>query len=139
MLHPQFLSFTSRLYMIKNVKLNAKYLRNSNNFTKVYCRNNSSNAPKQKTASSVYRTMNVFDRKVKILQRERSAQRDDYHLAEYIKEEVGWRTADRILDVKRVFKNAVELGKCSTMPSLFSLCSQLQHLVISMFGSSVFG
>ncbi|KAI8433364.1 hypothetical protein MSG28_015405 [Choristoneura fumiferana] len=63
-----------------------------------------------KTASSVYRTMNVFDRKVKILQRERSAQREDYHLAEYIKEEVGWRTADRILDVKRVFKNAVELG-----------------------------
>lgn len=66
---------------------------------------------KQKTASSVYRTMNIFDRKAKSLQRERSAQRTDYHLAEYVKEEVGWRTADRVFDIKRTFKNAVELGK----------------------------
>ncbi|KAG6455887.1 hypothetical protein O3G_MSEX009437 [Manduca sexta] len=54
--------------------------------------------------------MNIFDRKSKLLQRERSAQRDDYHLAEFIKEEVGWRTADRVFDIKRTFKNAVELG-----------------------------
>lgn len=74
-------------------------------------RNKSISAHKTKTASSVYRTMNIFDRKVKAMQRERSAQRTDYHLAEYIKEEVGWRTADRIFDIKRTFKNAVELGK----------------------------
>lgn len=66
---------------------------------------------KQKTASSVYRTMNIFDRKSKALQRERAARREDYHLAEYVKEEVGWRTADRVFDIKRTFKNAVELGK----------------------------
>ncbi|XP_049883893.1 arginine-hydroxylase NDUFAF5, mitochondrial isoform X1 [Pectinophora gossypiella] len=56
--------------------------------------------------------MNIFDRKAKILQRERWAQKDDYHLCEYVKEEVGWRTADRIFDIKRTFKNAVELGAC---------------------------
>lgn len=66
---------------------------------------------KTKTASSVYRSMNIFDRKVKALQRERSAQRQDYHQVEHIKEEVGWRTADRVFDIKRTFKNAVELGK----------------------------
>ncbi|KAJ2943353.1 hypothetical protein O0L34_g12161 [Tuta absoluta] len=56
--------------------------------------------------------MNVFDRNSKRLQRERAAQKDDYHLSEYIKEEVGWRTADRIFDIKRTFKHAVELGAC---------------------------
>ncbi|CAH2101794.1 unnamed protein product [Euphydryas editha] len=54
--------------------------------------------------------MNIFDRKAKILQKDRAAQSDNYHLSEYIKEEVGWRTADRIFDIKRTFKNAVELG-----------------------------
>lgn len=66
---------------------------------------------KVKTASSVYKSMNIFDRRAKALQRERSARRDDFHLSEHIKEEVGWRTADRIFDIKRTFKNAVELGK----------------------------
>ncbi|CAB3257540.1 unnamed protein product [Arctia plantaginis] len=96
----QLLQSLSRLYLAKN---EPKYLRNILN------RNASSNA-KQKTASSVYRTMNIFDRKAKALQRERSARREDYHLAEYIKEEIGWRTADRVFDIKRTFKNAVELG-----------------------------
>lgn len=73
--------------------------------------NQSTKATKKKTASAIYRTMNIFDRKAKILQKERSAQNEDYHLSEYIKEEVGWRTADRVFDIKRTFKNAVELGK----------------------------
>ncbi|XP_050663555.1 arginine-hydroxylase NDUFAF5, mitochondrial [Leptidea sinapis] len=68
------------------------------------------NVPKKKTASSVYRSMNIFDRNAKILQKERSAQDKDYHLYEYVREEIGWRTADRIFDIKRTFKNAVELG-----------------------------
>ncbi|CAG9576958.1 unnamed protein product [Danaus chrysippus] len=72
-------------------------------------RHQSSNV-KKKTASSVYKTMNIFDRKAKVLQRERSARSEDYHLYEYVKEEIGWRTADRIFDIKRTFKNAVELG-----------------------------
>lgn len=99
----QLLQCLSKLQLATN---QLKHLRN------VLVRNSSSNA-KQKTASSVYRTMNIFDRKAKALQRERSAQREDYHLAEYIKEEIGWRTADRVLDIKRTFKNAVELGKVS--------------------------
>ncbi|XP_022824267.1 arginine-hydroxylase NDUFAF5, mitochondrial [Spodoptera litura] len=94
----------SRLCVMRN---ETKYLRNN---VQILVRNSSTKTAKQKTASSVYRTMNIFDRKAKALQRERSARREDYHLAEYIKEEIGWRTADRILDIKRVFKNAVELG-----------------------------
>lgn len=71
---------------------------------------NSSYAAKQKTASSIYRTMNIFDRKTKMIQRERAACNEEYHLSEYVKEEIGWRTADKIFDIKRTFKNAVELG-----------------------------
>ncbi|XP_045769966.1 arginine-hydroxylase NDUFAF5, mitochondrial [Maniola jurtina] len=82
----------------------------SKNLDGLILRSQSTKATKKKTASSVYRTMNIFDRKAKILQKERAAQSEDYHLSEYIKEEVGWRTADRIFDIKRTFTNAVELG-----------------------------
>ncbi|XP_049544725.1 arginine-hydroxylase NDUFAF5, mitochondrial [Anopheles darlingi] len=54
--------------------------------------------------------VNIFDRKAKRLQRERAARRDDVELYDYIKEEVGWRLADRIFDIKRQFHNAVDLG-----------------------------
>lgn len=74
-------------------------------------RNSSIKAPK-KAASDVYRVMNIFDRNSKVLQRERSALREDFHSFEYVKEEVGWRTADRVFDIKRTFNNAVELGAC---------------------------
>ena len=33
-------------------------------------------------------TMNVFDRQAKKLQRERAASRDDYHIFNYLKDEV---------------------------------------------------
>ncbi|XP_058461029.1 arginine-hydroxylase NDUFAF5, mitochondrial [Malaya genurostris] len=54
--------------------------------------------------------VNIFDRNVKRLQRERAAKRDDVELYDYIKEEVGFRLSDRIFDVQRKFKNAVDLG-----------------------------
>lgn len=54
--------------------------------------------------------VNIFDRNVKRLQRERAAKRDDVQLYDYIKEEVGYRISDRIFDVKRQFQNAVDLG-----------------------------
>ncbi|XP_309862.4 arginine-hydroxylase NDUFAF5, mitochondrial [Anopheles gambiae] len=54
--------------------------------------------------------VNIFDRNVKRLQRERAAKRDDVELYDYIKEEVGYRLADRIFDIKRQFTNAVDLG-----------------------------
>lgn len=105
------------------VKIQSKYLRNN------LFRHSSSNS-KQKTASSVYRTMNIFDRRAKALQRERSAQREDYHLAEYIKEEVGWRTADRVFDIKRTFKNAVELGACRGYVSRHFLPDSVEKVVL---------
>ncbi|XP_064596977.1 arginine-hydroxylase NDUFAF5, mitochondrial-like [Liolophura sinensis] len=54
--------------------------------------------------------MNVFDRKVKRVQRDRTTLLEDYEVYDYVKEEVGFRLADRICDVKRVFDIAVELG-----------------------------
>ncbi|XP_055592558.1 arginine-hydroxylase NDUFAF5, mitochondrial [Uranotaenia lowii] len=54
--------------------------------------------------------VNIFDRQVKRLQRERAAKRDDVALYDYIKEEIGFRISDRIFDIKRQFKNAVDLG-----------------------------
>ncbi|XP_068621992.1 arginine-hydroxylase NDUFAF5, mitochondrial [Battus philenor] len=86
-------------------KKSSKYLRNGQE-----PRLQSTNSAKTKTASSVYRSMNVFDRSAKALQRERAALSEEYHLSEHIREEVGWRTADRVFDIKRTFKNAVELG-----------------------------
>ncbi|XP_053621919.1 arginine-hydroxylase NDUFAF5, mitochondrial [Plodia interpunctella] len=96
----KLLSSSLQRCLINNLKSEPKDLRN-------ICRYKST---KTKTASSVYRSMNIFDRKAKALQRERSARGEAYHLVEHIKEEVGWRTADRVFDIKRTFKNAVELG-----------------------------
>lgn len=54
--------------------------------------------------------MNVFDRKAKLLQRQRAAISPDVKLYDYIKDEVGYRLADRIFDIKREFKTALDLG-----------------------------
>nr|XP_029724252.1 arginine-hydroxylase NDUFAF5, mitochondrial-like isoform X2 [Aedes albopictus] len=54
--------------------------------------------------------VNIFDRNVKRLQRERAAKSEHVELYDYIKDEVGYRISDRIFDVKRVFDNAVDLG-----------------------------
>ncbi|XP_067680340.1 arginine-hydroxylase NDUFAF5, mitochondrial-like isoform X1 [Haliotis asinina] len=54
--------------------------------------------------------MNVFDRKAKRIQKNRTALMKDYQVYEYLKEEIGYRVADRICDVKRKFGVAVDLG-----------------------------
>lgn len=54
--------------------------------------------------------MNVFNRDHKLLQRERAARAEDVELYDYVKEEVGYRLSDRIFDVKRQFKKALDLG-----------------------------
>ncbi|KAJ4440269.1 hypothetical protein ANN_08408 [Periplaneta americana] len=54
--------------------------------------------------------VNIFDREAKVLQRERAACAPDVELYDYLKEEVGYRLADRIFDIKRKFKRAVDLG-----------------------------
>ncbi len=54
--------------------------------------------------------LNVFDRKAKLLQRERAAQADDPDKFDFLKEEVGYRLADRVLDIKRRLEVCVDLG-----------------------------
>jgi NADH dehydrogenase [ubiquinone] 1 alpha subcomplex assembly factor 5 len=55
-------------------------------------------------------SINIFDRQAKCLQRERAARAPDVAVYDYLKEEVGYRLADRIFDIKRRFKLAVDLG-----------------------------
>lgn len=55
-------------------------------------------------------SQNIFDRNVKRLHKERSAQRPDVALFDYIKDEVGFRLSDRIFDIKREFKVAADIG-----------------------------
>lgn len=54
--------------------------------------------------------VNIFDRQAKVLQRERAARAPDVAVYDYLKEEIGYRLADRIFDIKRKFKFAVDLG-----------------------------
>lgn len=55
-------------------------------------------------------SMNIFDRNVKLLQRERAVNSPDVKLYDYIKDEVGYRLSDRIFDIKRTFKKALDFG-----------------------------
>ncbi|XP_044258018.1 arginine-hydroxylase NDUFAF5, mitochondrial [Tribolium madens] len=56
--------------------------------------------------------MHVFDRNTKSLQRERAASAQDANLYDYLKDEIGYRLADRVFDIKRKFKLAADIG-CS--------------------------
>lgn len=55
-------------------------------------------------------TYHIFDRKTKNLQRERAALASDVNLYDYLKDEIGYRLADRIFDIKRKFKLAADIG-----------------------------
>nr|CAG4650311.1 EOG090X09JT [Sida crystallina] len=61
-------------------------------------------------ANQLDNTMNVFDRKTKKLQKERAAMDSDYQTFNYLKDEVGYRLADRIFDINKQFPIAVDLG-----------------------------
>ena len=54
--------------------------------------------------------MNVFDRQAKILQKERAAQRTDVKDFDYLKEEFGYRLADRVLDISRDLDLCLDIG-----------------------------
>jgi hypothetical protein len=45
--------------------------------------------------------MTVFDRKTKKMQRNKTAELENYEVYDYIKEEMGYRMYDRICDIKR--------------------------------------
>ncbi|KAL0281222.1 UNVERIFIED_CONTAM: hypothetical protein PYX00_002273 [Menopon gallinae] len=54
--------------------------------------------------------LNIFDRKAKIIQRERAALSEDAEYHSYLKDEIGFRLADRIFDIKRTFPKVLDLG-----------------------------
>ncbi|CAG9765292.1 unnamed protein product [Ceutorhynchus assimilis] len=55
-------------------------------------------------------SVNIFDRNTKTLQRQRAAIADDVNLYDYLKDEIGFRLADRVFDIKRKFKLAADIG-----------------------------
>lgn len=67
----------------------------------------SAGAPRNLPEDSV---MNIFDRNAKRIQKERAANAPDVALYDYLKEEVGFRLSERILDIKRKFGKVVDLG-----------------------------
>ncbi|CAH1175838.1 unnamed protein product [Phaedon cochleariae] len=62
------------------------------------------------TVSQKIDSLNIFDRNTKSLQRERAATAEDVNLYDYLKDEIGFRLADRIFDIKRKFKVAADIG-----------------------------
>ncbi|KAL1124461.1 hypothetical protein AAG570_001087 [Ranatra chinensis] len=54
--------------------------------------------------------MNVFDRKAKLLQKNRALLAENPVIYDYLKDEVGARLADRIFDINRKFPRVVEIG-----------------------------
>merc|ERR1719296_394511 len=62
------------------------------------------------SSSCPLRAAAVFDRRAKLLQRERAAADpsvDDY---DFLKEEIGYRVSDRVLDVARKLPVLVDIG-----------------------------
>ncbi|XP_050541848.1 arginine-hydroxylase NDUFAF5, mitochondrial [Daktulosphaira vitifoliae] len=55
-------------------------------------------------------SMTVFDKRAKIIQKQRAAIAEDSSVYEYLKEEVGYRLSDRLFDIKRQFDCVVDLG-----------------------------
>ncbi|CAF3513690.1 unnamed protein product [Rotaria sp. Silwood1] len=53
---------------------------------------------------------NVFDRKTKLKQRERTCLDPNYQIYSYIHERVAQSIVDRIFDIKRTFQSALDLG-----------------------------
>ncbi|VEN34384.1 unnamed protein product [Callosobruchus maculatus] len=71
------------------------------------------NAEKISTSAIVNKLDNsvkIFDRNTKSLQRERAARAEDVDLYDYLKDEIGFRLADRVFDIKRKFKVAADIG-----------------------------
>eukprot|EP00088_Acartia_fossae_P049755 TRINITY_DN5509_c0_g1_i3.p1 TRINITY_DN5509_c0_g1~~TRINITY_DN5509_c0_g1_i3.p1 ORF type:complete len:345 (+),score=57.61 TRINITY_DN5509_c0_g1_i3:32-1066(+) len=55
-------------------------------------------------------TQNIFDRRAKLIQNERAAINPDLDNYDFLKEEIGYRLSDRLLDVSRKFDVAVDVG-----------------------------
>lgn len=55
-------------------------------------------------------SLNIFDRETKRKQKEFTCSLPNYKDYEYVKEEVGYRVADRVFDIKRSLDSIVDLG-----------------------------
>ena len=51
--------------------------------------------------SSSSNSINIFNDNIKKIQRERAISHPDSHLYDYVKEEIAYRVADRVFDIKR--------------------------------------
>ncbi|KAK5650269.1 hypothetical protein RI129_001298 [Pyrocoelia pectoralis] len=71
---------------------------------------------------------NVFDQKTKHLQRERAGCAPDVDVYDYLKNEIGYRLADRIFDIKRKFKLAADHVSPTSVEELILCDSNKQHL-----------
>ncbi|XP_033253013.1 arginine-hydroxylase NDUFAF5, mitochondrial-like [Drosophila miranda] len=74
---------------------------------------------------------NIFDRNAKRLQKERAALSEDVGLYDYLKEEVGFRLADRVFDIKREFKAAADIGCSRGYLSKHILAESVERLTLT--------
>lgn len=81
--------------------------------------------------------MNVFDRHTKFLQKERAAKRPDVAVFDYLKDEVGYRLADRIFDIKRELKTGLDLGTGRGYVARNITDASLSHLYMSDLSPSM--
>ncbi|XP_073848739.1 arginine-hydroxylase NDUFAF5, mitochondrial isoform X2 [Musca autumnalis] len=72
----------------------------------------------------------IFDRNAKRLQKERAALSPDVELYDYLKEEIGYRLADRVFDIKREFEAAADLGCNRGFLSRHILAESVKHLTL---------
>lgn len=87
----------------------------------------------EKKSNSV---MYVFDRKSKLLQKQRAAEAPDVDIYDYIKDEVGNRLSDRIFDVKRKFHRALDLGCGRGHVSKYISKNSVQELLLADYCQS---
>ncbi|KAG8336185.1 arginine-hydroxylase NDUFAF5, mitochondrial [Homalodisca vitripennis] len=74
--------------------------------------------------------MNVFDRKAKSKQKERAGGMPDVEVYDYLKSEIGYRLSDRVLDVKRTFKCALDLGCSRGYVSKHIIADSVEKLIM---------
>ncbi|XP_005186547.2 arginine-hydroxylase NDUFAF5, mitochondrial isoform X2 [Musca domestica] len=89
-----------------------------------------SSAIQRHTYSNQPSYQKIFDRNAKRLQKERAALSPDVELYDYLKEEIGYRLADRVFDIKREFQAAADLGCNRGFLSRHILAESVKHLTL---------
>lgn len=85
---------------------------------------------KRLSSTKLESSMNVFDRKAKLKQKERAGRMPNVDTYDYLKNEIGYRLADRVFDVKRTFKSALDLGCSRGYVSKNIICDSVEKLVM---------